>query len=140
LAFCWIGLIGCVAVLVHGWRARCWKTALLSTLFSTAVGVLFTPWTSLREILSSNADVLLWQFHFRFMTTMWIMVCTVSLTSVPLLFLGSRHSLASFKPWAEAQRWFNRLRNVGRISPVRSRRSEVSSQHSRQQGDSSLLN
>src|SRR5258707_13934192 len=84
LTICWIILLYVLSALILGWAARSWKAALAMTVVCTSFGLVFTPWTSLRTIVSSNADVLFWHRHFRLMTWSWILISIASFISSQL--------------------------------------------------------
>ena len=87
LFVCWVGLIGVVALLLHTWTYRCWKSAVIGTCVAASIGMLFTPWTSLAEINSTDPDVLLWNLRFRSMAIAWMIISLVAISSLPFAFV-----------------------------------------------------
>jgi hypothetical protein len=85
LTVSWIGLFYVLTVLIAAWAIRSWRAAALSSVLCAVFGLLFTPWTCLRVITSGNPDVLSWNPQFRLLASAWLILCVVSLFSIPVI-------------------------------------------------------
>jgi len=85
LALCWLAVIYIFSRVILGWRLWSWKPVLLAAGLALAIGILFTPWSSLADLKSRDPDVLTWHSRFRATAFAWMLAAAASFLSLPII-------------------------------------------------------
>jgi hypothetical protein len=87
LVLCWLAVIYILSRVILGWRVWSWKPVLLAAGLALGIGLLFTPWSSLADIKSSDPDVLLWHRRFRATAFAWMFAAAASFFSLAIIWV-----------------------------------------------------
>ena len=119
LAICWMAVIYMLSRVILSWRVWSWKPVLLAAGLALGTGLLFTPWSGLADLKSSDPNVLLWHRWFRVMASAWMFAAAASFLSLVLIWMLRRRPAAPgqdelwlfiWRPWKNYRATHSNLR------------------------------